>query len=53
MQTILHYLPFVAALLGPLGSLLEATGNPKLVALGQKLESLSLDLPKLFGKVSK
>lgn len=41
-----------AALAGPLGSLLEAAGNAlkvsALVTIGQRLESVSVDLPKLW-----
>jgi hypothetical protein len=45
----MQYLPLLPVALGLLGSLLELTGNPKLVAIGKRLESLGLDLPKLFG----
>lgn len=45
----MRYLPFIPVALGLLGSILEATGNPKLVAIGKRLESVGLDLPKLFG----
>jgi hypothetical protein len=44
------YLPLAPIALGLFGSLLELTGNPKLVALGKRLESLGLDLPKLLGR---
>lgn len=45
----MQYLPFVPVALGLLGSILEATGRPSLVKFGKKLESIGLDLPKLFG----
>lgn len=41
--------------IGGTGSLLEAIGNwrnlPKLIAIGQKLEAIGADIPKLVGKV--
>ncbi len=37
-------------LLGLIGTGLEATGNPVCVAIGQRLEAISLDIPKLLGK---
>jgi hypothetical protein len=45
----MQYLPFIPVALGLLGSILEATGRPSLVAIGKRLESLGLDLPKLWG----
>lgn len=37
-------------LVGLIGTGLEATGSPVAVAIGQKLEAISIDLPKLLGK---
>lgn len=37
-------------LVGIIGTGLEATGKPVLVAIGQRLEAVSIDLPKLLGK---
>lgn len=41
------WLPIVVGLIG---TGLEATGKPWAVAVGQKLEAISIDLPKLLGK---
>lgn len=41
------WLPIVVGLIG---TGLEATGNPVAVAIGQRLEAISLDIPKLLGK---
>lgn len=53
LQTILTYVAEAAAVIGPLGSVLEAAGNAfkiaALVALGQKLEAIGVDLPELLG----
>lgn len=37
-------------LVGLVGTGLEATGNPVAVAIGQRLEAISIDIPKLLGK---
>lgn len=37
-------------LVGMIGTALEATGNPVAVAVGQRMEAISIDLPKLLGK---
>lgn len=48
----LELLGAVAITIGPLGSLLEQFGTavkwPKLVAIGQRLEAVGADLPKLW-----
>lgn len=36
--------------IGLVGTGLEATGNPVAVAVGKRLEAISVDLPKLLGK---
>jgi len=37
-------------LVGLIGTGLEATGHPVAMAIGQRLEAISIDLPKLLGK---
>ncbi len=41
------WLPIIVGLIG---TGLEATGKPWAVAVGQKLEAISIDIPKLLGK---
>lgn len=52
LQYSIEYAPMVWFAVGLLGSALESFGEkfgkPKLVALGQRLESLSVDVPKLI-----
>lgn len=47
LVTLPVWLPIVVGLIG---TALEATGNPVAVAVGQRLEAISLDIPKLLGK---
>lgn len=51
-EEILTLVTAVAIAAGPFGSLLELAGNyaklPWLVAIGQRLEAASVDLPKLI-----
>jgi hypothetical protein len=52
LNEVLQYAGAVALTIGPLGSFLELAGEafkwPKLVAFGQRLESIGADLPKLI-----
>lgn len=52
IDQLLFYVGAVAVCVGPLGSLLEFAGTAfkfsPLVALGQRLEALGADLPKLI-----
>jgi hypothetical protein len=47
VTTMPIWLPLV---IGLIGTGLEATGKPVLVAIGKRLEAISIDFPKLLGK---
>ena len=47
LSTLPIWLPLVVGLIG---TCLEATGKPVLVAIGKRLEAISIDIPKLLGK---
>ncbi len=52
LEQILTLIGAISLAIGPLGSTIEAIGeatkSPKLIALGQRLEAIGADVPKLL-----